>query len=167
MPDYNKLRIFSRVRNNLKGMPSSRHFLYMRAILCIPLLFAIPLSADEASDRAAIDKVIVALNDPAQRPALFTKDADRGVDFDDLVDLHRRPSRAMTIGMDETWTQLTVPKIVSGKIRFVSPNVAMVDGASLVEGAVTLARRVPLLFVLKKDGGKWRISAVRPLAAPF
>jgi hypothetical protein len=125
------------------------------------------LWADETQDRTAIDRVIVALNDPVQRGALFVKDADSGVDFDHLVDLHRRysPSAGPPIGMNEPWTVMTVPRVVSGKIRFITPDVAIVDGASTVEGAVTLARTVPLLFVMKKERTIWRISVVRVLRA--
>jgi hypothetical protein len=55
------------------------------------------------------------------------------------------------IGMNEPWTGLTVPRVVSGGIRFITPSVAIVDGASIIRGAVMLAPRVPLLFVLQKD----------------
>jgi hypothetical protein len=42
-----------------------------------------------------------------------------------------------------------------------------VAGASTVDRAVTLARTVPLLFVMKKEKAQWRISAVRvPTARP-
>jgi hypothetical protein len=40
----------------------------MKAILFLPLFLAILLQADEAHDRAAIDKVIAALNDPPSGP---------------------------------------------------------------------------------------------------
>jgi hypothetical protein len=139
----------------------------MKAILCLSLLFAVVLRADEAQDRTAIEKVIAALNDPAQRAVLFTKDASSSVDFDRLIDLHRRASSApgLVIGTHETWTEMTVPRVVSGTILFVTPDVAIVDGASTVERAMTITRRVPLLFVMKKQGDEWRISAVRMLAA--
>ena len=144
-----------------------RHFHKMKVILCFPLLFAVGLWADEAQDRAGIDKVIAALNDPVRRAGLFTKDVDSAVDFDRLVDLHTTNSSpySAVIGMNETWTEMTVPHVVSGIIRFITPDVAIVDGASTVEGAVTLARSVPLLFVMKKEGAEWRISAVRVLTA--
>ncbi|MGD0669425.1 MAG: hypothetical protein ABSB23_17845 [Bryobacteraceae bacterium] len=140
----------------------------MKLILCLPLFCAVGLWADEAQDRAAIDQAIAALNDPARRAGLFTKDADSRVDFDRLVDLHRRNSLSpcAVVGMDETWTELTVPRVVSGGIRFIAPDVAIVHGASIIRGAVTLARRVPLLFVMKKEGAEWRISAVRDSAPP-
>ena len=138
----------------------------MKAILFLPLFLAIALQADEAQDRAAIDKMIAALNDPAKRANLFMKDADSAINFDRLIDLHRlpAPSPGVVIGMNETWTQLTAPRVVSERIRFVTQDVATVDGASTIDGAITLARRVPLLFVLKKVGAEWRISAVRVLA---
>jgi hypothetical protein len=154
----------------VKGNPAGRHFFGMKVILCFPLFFAVGLFADEAEDRAAIDKVIAALNDPAHRAELFTKDADPGLDFDRLVDLHSTTScpgvfgMGGVIGMNETWTQMTAPHVVSGTIRFITRDVAIVDGASTIEGAVTLARSVPLLFVMNKEGREWRISSVRAVA---
>ena len=135
----------------------------MKALLC---LLAFTLWADEAQDRTAIDRIIVALNDPAERAGLFANGADSTVDFDQLLELHRkpRPRCITTIGFDETWTVLTVPRVVSGSIRFVSPEVAIVEGASVIRGAVTFVPRVPLLFVMKKEGGQWRITAAKVLA---
>jgi hypothetical protein len=140
-----------------------RHFCVVKLILCLPLLCALGLWADEAQDRAAIDKAIITLNDAAPRAGLFTQDADSTVDFDRLLDLHRKNSspRGFVIGMDETWTEMTVPRIVSGSIRFITPDVAIVDGASSIRGAVTLAPSVPLLFVMKREGKEWRIGAIR------
>ena len=137
----------------------------MRAVFCFPLFFAVGLWADEAQDRAAIHNVIVAINNPAKRAGLFTRDADCGVDFDRLLDLHKRVwPLGEGIGIDETWTELTAPRVVSGVIRFITPDVAIVDGASTIVGAVTLAGRVPLLFVMKREGTEWRISVVRVVA---
>ena len=154
-------------RLKLKGTRAMQHFCGVKVILCFPLFFAVGLWADETQDRAAIDKVIATLNDPVHRSGLFTKDADSGLDFDRLIDLHMANSspRGVVIGMNETWTQMTEPRVVSGSIRFITRDVAIVDGASTVEGAVTLARSVPLLFVMKKEGAEWRISAVRVLTA--
>ena len=145
----------------------------MKPILCFSLFCAVGLWADEAQDRAAIDKTIAAINDPVQRAGLLTRDADSSVDFDRLVELHRNIMRdwqdslslGVLIGMNEPWTELTVPRLVSGRIRFLTPSVAIVDGASTIRGAVTLTPSVPLLFVMKKEGAGWLISAVRVLAA--
>jgi hypothetical protein len=143
-----------------------RHFTGMKVILCFPLFFAFGLLADEAQDRAVIQKVIAALNDPAHRSEMFTKDADSDVDFDRLVDLHSAhlcPDPILggaIVGLNEPWTQMTTPHVVTSRIRFITGDVAIVDGSSTIEGAVTLSRSVPLLFVLKKEGPVWRISAV-------
>jgi hypothetical protein len=138
----------------------------MKAILALPLFLAAGLMADEAVDRAAIDRAVSALNDPVQRPGVLARDVETEVDFDWLIGLHEVCCRypGVTIGMNEPWRELTVPRIVSGRIRFVTPNVAIVDGASTIRGAVTLAESVPLLFVLRREGAEWRVALVRRLA---
>jgi len=135
----------------------------MKLLLCFPLFFAAGLWADEAQDRAAINHVIAAVNDPMQRPGLFTQGADSGVDFRRLIDLHVRRSACpgVVIGINETWTEMSVPQVVSGEIRFITPDVATVDGASMIHGAVSLIQSVPLLFIMKREGAGWRIDAVR------
>ena len=151
----------------MKGTRSPRHFCAVKILFVLPLLLAAGIHADEAQDRAAIDKAIAGLNDPAQRAGLFTKDVDLTVDFDHLVDLNRASATwtGVMVGGNEPWTGLTVPRVVSGSIRFVTTDVALVDGASMIEGAVTLVRRVPLLFVMRREPARWRIGAVRVLAA--
>ena len=138
----------------------------MRVILCAAVIFAAIGRADEAKDRIAVNEIIEAINDPVQRPTLFTKDADSTVNFDRLIDLHLRSTRNVGVGgvgIDETWRVLTVPLVVSGTIRFITPEVAIVDGASVIRGAVTLVETVPLLFILKKEQTVWRICAVRAI----
>jgi hypothetical protein len=149
--------------NRLKGTPAARHFRGVKPILCLSLFYAAGLWADQDRERAAIHKAIAALNDPARRAKVLTTDADSTVDFDRLIDLHRQHpwSFPVAIGINEPWTELTVPRVVSGSIRFIAKDVAIVDGASTIRGAVTLAPRVPLLFVMKKEGDEWRISACR------
>ncbi len=137
----------------------------MRLFLSLVWLCAAGLRAENAQDRTAIDRLITALNNPAARARLL-EGVDSRVDFDRLIDLHRRSSLpgGVIIGMDEPWTDLTAPRVVSGAIQFITPAVAVVDGASIIRGAVMLAPRVPLPFVMKKEGTEWRISAIRVLA---
>src|SRR6185295_12100379 len=119
------------------GTRFARHFCCMKLILGSVLFLTLGLWADEAGDRDVITNVIAAVNDPLQRPRLFTKDVDSGVDFDRLIDLHiacSSPPNIM-IGMNETWREMTVPYVVSGSILFITPSVAIVDGASTVRGA--------------------------------
>ena len=139
----------------------------MRTIVCLAALFATMLKADEVTDRAAIDAVIDAVNNPLQRSRLFTKDLDSTVNFDSLINMHLdSPARVpVPVETPEPWRKLTEPHIVSGAIRFITPGVAMVDGASIVRGAVTFADTVPLLFVLKKEQAGWRINAVRRICS--
>jgi hypothetical protein len=63
----------------------------VKLILFFSLFCAVGLWADETQDRAAIDEVIAALNDPVRRVGLLTRDVDSSVDFDRLVDLHKVP----------------------------------------------------------------------------
>jgi hypothetical protein len=140
----------------------------VKALLLLPLLLAAALRADEASDRAAIDRTIDALNDPDRREAVFAKDSDAKRELDSLVGIHR-PQAVCLSGMGrvvppETWSILTVPHIGSGTVRFLAAGIALVDGESTVDGAITLLRRVPLLFVVKREDDEWRIVSVRVLA---
>jgi hypothetical protein len=148
-------------RTKLKGIGCARHVWGVRTALCLLPFFTAVLWADEAADRLSINSVIEALNDPARRASLFTKDADTSVDFDHLIGLHKKSSFIGGTGGNESWTVLTKPRVAGGPIRFVTPDVATVDGASTVMGAVTIERSVPLLFVVKREGSAWRISTVR------
>jgi hypothetical protein len=75
----------------------------------------------------------------------------------------------------EPWGEATIdyggggeivnPRILSRTIRFVTPDVALVDGAFTREVDSTESEMTPLLFVMKKDGRVWRIASVRVLAS--
>jgi len=47
------------------------------------------------------------------------------------------------------------PRFVSTTIRFITPDVALVDGTW---------QTVPLLFVMKKEENDWKIASLRTLA---
>jgi len=131
-------------------------------MLVVLSVVAAVLAADKAQDVAGIDFTIAALNNAYSRASLCTQDAVIRVDFENLIELHtRRPIIPAVIGLDESWTILTIPQVVSGPIRFTTPDIAEVQGASRVANATTLVPRVPLYFTLKKQEGRWRISAVR------
>ena len=138
----------------------------MRVILSLAVVFVSVLRADEVTDRDAIDSVIEGVNDPLRRARLFTKDVDSTVNFDSLIDMHSAlPARVpVPIRTPEPWRILSQPHLVSGTIHFITPDVAVVDGASVVRGAVTFAETVPLLFVLKREQ-VWRINAVRRICS--
>ncbi|MGA3096435.1 MAG: hypothetical protein ABSF25_08285 [Bryobacteraceae bacterium] len=134
----------------------------MKALLCIPLLLAAHAwAADADADRAAIERVVGALNSAQSRPgarpdsSLFTADADNQLDR--LENLNRRLSQASK----EPWSETTTPKMVIQSIRFITPEVALVDAANTQYGAVIPARRIPVLLVMKKEGAEWRIASLR------
>ena len=135
----------------------------MKAFPCIPLLFATLACADTTADRAAIERVVGAVivdpNDSGAKPGsrLFTADADS--ELDRLLDLDRRLLELSR----EPWSEVTSPRLVIQAIRFVTPDVALVNAANTHYGSMILARRIPVLFVMKKEGTAWRIASLRVL----
>jgi hypothetical protein len=65
----------------------------MRALLCLPLLFAVHAFADENDDRAAISRTIAALNVFPQPTTLFTADADASSVLDELWNVKGQSAR--------------------------------------------------------------------------
>ena len=144
-------------------MPSRGILRYMKAFPCIPLLFATLACADTTADRAAIERVVGAVivgpTDSGAKPGsrLFTADADS--ELDRLLDLDRRLLELSR----EPWSEITSPRLVIQSIRFVTPDVALVNAANTHYGSMILARRIPVLFVMKKEGTAWRIASLRVL----
>ncbi|MBZ5632707.1 MAG: hypothetical protein LAO55_06200 [Acidobacteriia bacterium] len=103
------------------------------------LLLAAPWvwAANEAADRAAIDKLIASLNDPKARP-------DAG----------------------EVWTEMSHPILVTRSVQFLSPKVARVDAARVQYGSV-MTHSVPVVILLEKRRGGWRIVSLREGAEPL
>jgi hypothetical protein len=127
------------------------------ALLCAT--FAIADTANSATDRAAIEKVINSLKIAMPVSALFTVDAENELNRLAAVD-HRMADAAK-----EVWSEMTVPVLLIQSVRFVTPDVALVDAANTQFGSTTLTRRVPVLFVMKKVGADWKIASLRVLTA--
>jgi|SRR5689334_9915178 len=125
-------------------------------------------AADEAADRAAVDKLISALQaskaQATERAAMLSSDIDRA-EFE-------REFAALNNGMIEAtgvWKEVTQLALVVSGIRFVTPDVALVDGANVQAGSIML-RRVPFVLIARREQGGWKISALRslpPSPAPF
>jgi hypothetical protein len=154
----------------------------LTAILCIPLFFASYALADEAADGAAIGRAIAALNEssnePAQHDALFMKDGNAA---SELALLRRvnppfrivgpsgssAPMPTVTIS-HEPWgeARISFPPVelrtADRSIMFITPDVALAEGACMYHDAATPT--IPLLFVMKKEGGDWKIASLRVLA---
>jgi len=170
-----------------------RHSVSVKTLVCLPILFASLALADDATDRAAIDRVIAGLNEQPRPAALFTGDSDARAELDRLpavapLEFRLRPPAAdpavlpgtssptVTIS-HEPWgeaaidfpgrtlaAELTNPRISSGTIRWITPEVALADGSWTYRDKGGATQTIPLLFVVKKEGGNWKIAGLRTLA---
>jgi len=118
----------------------------MRALHCAVLLPAACAWADETSDRAAIEKVVIAFNHSDRRAAVLAKDAD--------LDPRARDSGA------EPWSEVSQRYFVSHGVRFVTPDVAVVDAGATQYGSL-VARRTSAFFVMRREGAAWKIVWLR------
>lgn len=121
-----------------------------KTIALTALLFAGLVRADEASDRADIENAIRALNratSEAEARQLFT--AGAFTEFERLL-----PS--------SPWSETSRPYFRPQAIRFVSPDVALVDASGIQYGSLILMGRAAL-FVMKKERNAWLIASIRTI----
>lgn len=120
-------------------------------ILIITLLSGMAW-ADEAADRVAITRTVAAAAKPDAKAAdLLTADFDG-----ELVKL---PAA-------QPWCELDCPKLTFGAVRFITPDVALVDGTATGDGVVPSPA---FIAILKRVGDGWRIASMRRvvLRSPF
>ena len=161
-----------------------RHYASLAAALCVPLFFATHASAEEAADRVAINRAIGALNestnDPSQPAALFTADGDAASELALLrrtnppfriAEPSERPAPGLTVVISkEPWGEARIgfpaiePPAVRPFITFVTPDVALAEGAFSYLNGTPTAQPTPLLFVMKREGGGWKIASLRVMA---
>jgi hypothetical protein len=121
------------------------------------LIVLLAVLADATTDRAAIERVVVAvMGDSKQVSSLFTADADS--ELKRLKELDRGMLNVST----RPWSEVMPPRMVVQSIRFITPDVALVDAADTQYGSVMLWR-VPVLFVMRREGTDWRIASLRVL----
>jgi len=163
----------------------------MRLLLCLSILMASSAwAADEAADRAAIEKVISTLNNTPNSPGLFTEDfGDDGILA--ALDVYRKTQPA-AVRQDsillnvpcyapEVWPELGCPfqtkpgghsavglpappsHFAIHSIRLLTPGVALVDAVN-ERGAAGALRHSPVLLVLRKARDVWRIASLRVMA---
>jgi hypothetical protein len=137
----------------------------MKLLVCVAtLLFASLALADSAladsdADRTAIQSVIATLNDhTAPASNLFTTDGADSAELGRLADLDRMLSRSA-----EPLSEVTPPKITVRSIRFITTDVALVDGVNAQYGSVIVTKSVPVLLVMKREGSNWRIASFRTI----
>jgi hypothetical protein len=142
----------------------------MKSIMIATILWAGALfAADEVADRAAIDKTILALNTGPVIPDLYTAEFDRqelarfgkaaSTDSGAIpITVGGKPGE-LVISMEPmgeaTWFPAGMHwNLATRRIRFLTPEVAMVD----------VMGKAPGLIVLKKVGTDWKIASLRVLA---
>jgi len=64
----------------------------------------------------------------------------------------------------QPWGEATIQLSGHPSITFITPEVALAEGACAYEGQQGKQETMPLLFVMKKDGDDWKIAAIRVLA---
>jgi len=132
------------------------------AFLFVSLFFLAKIAcADSAADRAAIEQVVQVVLGPEATDesvsALFVSDAES--EFGRLRELERPLLRLSK----EPWPEVTAPMVAIRSIRFVTPDVALVDAANVQYGSLAVRPRIPVLLVLRKDRTDWRIVSLRVL----
>jgi hypothetical protein len=99
--------------------------------------------AGGTTDSDAIRKAIATFNDPHKRATVLAPGAD-------IAPLDRVGGP----GVSRVYFEATA-------IRFATPDVAKVNASASQYGSLILKRTIPVVFVLKREGGVWRISVLR------
>jgi hypothetical protein len=111
--------------------------------LCFLLTLTAVGWAEELADSQAIRKAIASFNNASERAAVVARDAD-------IPPLDRYAGQEIS----QVYFEPTA-------IRLVTPDVAFVDATASQFGSVILKRSSAAMFVLKREGGVWRISVMR------
>ena len=147
----------------------------MKAILCLPLFLASFACADEVSDRAAITRTIVALNELPPRTSEIAESPTAASELSGLLiaTAEVRPAASPTVTIShEPWGEATINfpgievlryRVATATMRFLTPDVALVDGYWTRTDGPFLFK--PVLFVMKKVGDAWKIASARMLAS--
>ena len=115
-------------------------------------------AADDAAIRDVVRRYVDAreARDPEAVAALFTADADQLVSSGEW----RRGRDVLVKGTMASSARTTGTRtVVVETIRMVGPDVAMADGRYEISGAET--RKMWSTFVMARQQGQWRISAIR------
>ena len=139
------------------------HFALILMLPPMPLVAGEPAapSADETAVRAVVQKYVDAreARDPKAIEPLFTEDADQLVSDGTW----RRGRDALVRGMLESSRRNPARRSITVEsVRFLSPEVALVDGRYIQKGAEGgKDREMWTAITLKRVAGGWRIAAIR------
>lgn len=120
----------------------------MKTLLLAALLLPAGAWADEASDRAAIEKVIAALNDPAAAPSAVWAPG---------VDGPAERAKLSSGPMSEVFSG----RITSRSIQFPRRRLALVDATVTQFGSLWIVpRSVPVVVSMRRLRAGWRITGL-------
>jgi uncharacterized protein (TIGR02246 family) len=150
--------------------------LQQRAVIALMLTAGITLIApaqepDRPAEADRIRAVIVELNkarrnsDAKAFSQLFAQDGTLRVGNEIIATGPHAIENSLKRPL--VWSEVTPPRIGNESVRFVSPDVALVDATQTRYGSLILKQRVPVTLLLKLDGNRWWIISLwlHPLAA--
>lgn len=160
-----------------------RHYPSMKAFLCLSLLVAAYAAAQEPADGVAISRAIAALNEPPPHDRLFTADGNGSSELQRLPKAKAQafrirepfiavvPAIPTVIISHEPWgeARINFPPIEvrapNSSIVFVTPDVVLAEVSYVYQDDDATRQALPLLFVMKRESGDWKIASVRVLAS--
>jgi hypothetical protein len=130
----------------------------MKPLLALLLLLPAGLSADDSAERNRIQAVFDDANTrEGFEPAALSKHFARDIDPREVEHFLRMQR---LVADRRPWSETTIPRLAIGRVRFVTPEVALVDATVAQFGPVAW-RRDPLLFVMTKQAAQWQIFSIR------
>jgi uncharacterized protein (TIGR02246 family) len=135
----------------------------MRRFLILSFAAIVSMQAASTPDeeiRAVVKTYLEAREkkDPKTLATVFTADADQLVSSGEW----RKGQSSLVDGTLASSARETGKRTVEIEtVRLLSKDVAIADGRYTISGDNTQARRMWSTFVMKREGGKWKIAAIR------
>jgi len=140
-----------------------RHYAIMKTtVVAFFLITAVIASGADASEE--IRSVLGAFNKAMRNPKaeLFLAFITSGADYrDGLKSLKGRDALVSLFTSREIWSERTPPILQEESIRFAGPSAAFVDAQLIQYGSTIVKSSVPVVLLLEKDEGVWKISSWR------
>ena len=127
----------------------------MRQMLLLAALAVLPASGWQSADLENIRQALASLNvvfrthSASSVKALFTSGTPVA-EVEAVIDALPKPM-----------SEVSTPVLERESIRLVSPDVAVVDAFRTQYGSVVVRSSIPVMLVMKKEAGAWKIAALR------
>ena len=135
----------------------------MKTITILLLLSAVVFAADQ-EESTAIRAALTGFNKAAVKGeagslrVFFTSTAD----YRDGTREFKGIDALLSFFTDrQIWSERTPPLLQQPSIRFVASSAALVDAQLVQYGSTILKSVVPVVLLLEKEGGTWKISSWR------